>query len=338
MKIFLTCKEGFEKVLGRELVTYGIKPQAQGAGWVMAEGDPSVLTSSGNGLCFACDIFLDPADIQAESVNGFIRALVDLFTAHLGDGKLDGAWPYFFVSFGDEKLGRFTQSLKDRWLEALRKKMSRIARSGTDSIPQSRGFVDGFFVVLTDFNKAKVFHKAMSQGQQRMKLDPQSPSRSYLKLEEAFHVLGFGPKEGERVVDLGAAPGGWSLSALKRGGVVIAVDNGPLREPVKSHPKLTHLQVDAFRYQPAGPEPVDWLLCDVLEAPEMIMGLLRQWFQKKWCRYFIVNLKLGREDPTALLALIRDDNKGLSAYCQSLCIRQLYHDREEITLMGTLKP
>jgi 23S rRNA (cytidine2498-2'-O)-methyltransferase len=215
--------------------------------------------------------------------------------------------------------------------------MSRVAKLAKDGIPQGPKFGEGFFVFVTDFNQALVSFEALSQGQQRMKLDPQSPSRSYLKLEEAFHIFARFPQEGEVVVDLGAAPGGWSLSALKRGATVIAIDNGPLREPVSSHPKLTHLKADALKYQLAGAAPVDWLLCDVLEKPEMIVELVRKWLGKKWCRNFIVNLKVGRGDPIALLKEIRDSKKGLLPFCQTLSIRQLYHDREEITLMGTVK-
>ena len=41
--------------------------------------------------------------------------------------------------------------------------------------------------------------------------------------------MGLEPMPGERVCDLGAAPGGWSYSAAKRGASVVAVDNGPLK-------------------------------------------------------------------------------------------------------------
>lgn len=337
MKILLTSKEGYEKVLAREILSYGFKPQSDGKGWVLAEGgDPAVLQRHG-GLCFACDIMLAPQNGQSASVNSFVRVLTDLFVAHLGQKPSLEPWGYRFFAFGDDKLCRYADTLKERWLEAFRKKMSRVSKLAKDGIPRGPEFSEGFFVFVTDFNKALVSFQAMSQGQQRMKMDPQAPSRSYLKLEEAFHLFARAPKQGEVVVDLGAAPGGWSLSALKRGATVIAVDNGLLREPVRSHSKLMHLKADALKYQPEGPVPVDWLLCDVLEKPEMIVDLLRKWLGKRWCRYFIVNLKIGRRDPIALLNEIRDDKKGLLPFCQSLSIRQLYHDREEITLMGTVR-
>ncbi|HEX7927769.1 MAG TPA: SAM-dependent methyltransferase, partial [bacterium] len=70
-------------------------------------------------------------------------------------------------------------------------------------------------------------------GVHRMPQDALAPSRSYLKVEEALDVmrqsgLGGSPRPNETVVDLGAAPGGWTWAFLKRGCRVQAVDNGPL--------------------------------------------------------------------------------------------------------------
>jgi 23S rRNA (cytidine2498-2'-O)-methyltransferase len=170
-----------------------------------------------------------------------------------------------------------------------------------------------------------------------MMMDPQAPSRSYLKIEESFRIFGRAPGDGETVIDLGAAPGGWSLSALKRGATVIAIDNGPLREPVLSHPNIRHLKADALKYEPRENGPVDWLLCDVLEDPDLIINLLRKWLSRKWCRCFVVNLKVGRHDPVTVLRKLKDPSEGLARHCRTLLVRQLYHDREEITLMGEVK-
>jgi len=84
-------------------------------------------------------------------------------------------------------------------------------------------------------------------------------------------------------------------------------------------------------------KPVDWLLCDVLEEPNIIFKLLEKWLKQKWCRYFIANIKVGRNDPILLLKKIRHNQKGLSRLCDPLIMRQLYHDRKEITLMGRVK-
>lgn len=53
-------------------------------------------------------------------------------------------------------------------------------------------------------------------------------SYKLLQLDNRFHIIG----DGDKVVDLGAAPGGWSQVALERvggDGLVIAVDIKPIR-------------------------------------------------------------------------------------------------------------
>ena len=68
-------------------------------------------------------------------------------------------------------------------------------------------------------------------GAHRKPFDQLAPSRSYLKIEEAFDMLGESPRRGQTVADLGAAPGGWTYAFVKRGCRVTAVDNGPMRIP-----------------------------------------------------------------------------------------------------------
>jgi 23S rRNA (cytidine2498-2'-O)-methyltransferase len=248
--------------------------------------------------------------------------------------RIDAPWPFLFSSSGNEQLIHRAKTTQECWLEKIQKKVSRVAKLSKEGMPQGPKFSEGFFVHFTDFDKAFVSFKAFSQGQQRMSMDPEAPSRSFLKLEEAFRVFGCEPKEDDVVVDLGAAPGGWSHSALKRGASVTAIDNGPLRDPVKSHKKMQHFKVDALTYEYEQENAADWLLCDILEKPSIILDLLHKWLSQKWCRRFIVNFKVGRSDPILLLKEIRDARKGLLPYCDRLIIRHLYHDREEITLMG----
>jgi hypothetical protein len=107
-------------------------------------------------------------------------------------------------------------------------------------------------------------------GAVRMKDDPQAPSRSYLKVEEAFFRMNEWPQPGQRVVDLGAAPGGWTLAFAKRGCHVIAVDNGPLKLPAPGPGwgTVDHRPIDGVTFAwPAHQPPVDWLVADMLVPP-----------------------------------------------------------------------
>ena len=79
------------------------------------------------------------------------------------------------------------------------------------------------------------------------------PARSVYKLEEIdqrCHLL----HQGQRVLDLGAAPGSWSLYAAGRvgaQGLVVAIDLKPMSQVFPS--QVIALQSDAF-----DPENADW--------------------------------------------------------------------------------
>ncbi|MFC1514496.1 SAM-dependent methyltransferase [Candidatus Omnitrophota bacterium] len=331
MDLLITCKPDYEKLLARELTLYGLKACGEGRGWVRSQAQTEI-----NEACFACTIRENPVEIEAASVNAFTEKLIGLFINSIKDKQIDSPWQFLFSSCDDKRLIGRAKTVENDWRKKIRKKMSRVAKLSSSGIPYSPVFIPGFFVHFIDFNVCLVSFKALSLGQKRMQMDPQAPSRSYLKIEEAFNLIGYEPKKNETVVDLGAAPGGWSYSALRRGAKVIAIDNGRLKEPLESHPNIRHLKEDALEFDPVGMKPVDWLFCDIIERPEVIFNLMHKWLARKWCRNFAVNLKVGRADPILLLKKIKDPKKGLSAYCRLLKIRQLYHDRQEITLVGKI--
>lgn len=337
MDLFITCKPGFETILAHELVLYDLVVHARGNGWVRAQ--PAKKTSAKelpfqNDACFSLTTLKDPLEIRATSANDFIEKLLDAFITHLGATRLNAPWPLEFAASLDERLAQRAKTVEDGWLLKLRKKMSRVAKLASPGIPPGPVFLPGFFVYFIDFNRALAAFNAHYAGQARMRFDDLAPSRSYLKIEEAYQMIGAEPKKGETVVDLGAAPGGWSYSALKRNARVTAVDNGALKEPVKSHPRIVHLREDALKFNPSPDIPVDWLFCDIIEDPEIIFDLVHTWLKKSWCQHFIVNFKLGHADPILLLQKIRDPRHGLAPFCRSLKIRHLYHNREEITVAG----
>lgn len=336
--VLITCKTNYEKILARECALHDINFQTKGRGWILAHWEEHALSKQHEipltDPCFAHNIFKNPTTISAASVNRLTEKLINIFITHLGQTRIVEPWALLFSSSGEEQLIQRAKSVKKCWLTKMRKRMSHVVKLSKEGLPHCSKFVDGFFVHFVDFNQAFVSFKALSAGQQRMQMDSSAPSRSYLKVEEAFRIFGHEPQMNEIIIDLGAAPGGWSYSALKRGATVTAIDNGPLKDPVKSHQNINHLKIDAFKYTYDHSKPADWLLCDILEKPDIILNLLHKWLDQKWCRHFIVNLKIGRDDPIVLLKKIRDTQNGLPPYCKFLHVRQLYHNREEITLMG----
>lgn len=196
----------------------------------------------------------------------------------------------------------------------------------------------GLFVFLPAFGRAFAARAAVLGGQRRMADDAKAPSRSYLKVEEACGVLGCQPASAELVVDLGAAPGGWSYSAARRGARVIAVDNGPLKGGARDHPLIEHRREDVFGFRPPAGTGVDWLFCDLVEDPHHVArNLIAPWLETGWCRRYVINLKFGRADPLALLRGVTTPDSIFARRSGLLCVRHLYHDREELTVVGELR-
>ncbi len=331
----LLCRgqAGFEDVLAGELRARGLTETERGGGWLTTtDGRPEVIED----LCFAHTVATAAVEVGGDSVNALATRLLDQFLDGARDERFEGAWPCVFsAAAGLDGLGRRMDAVEQAFRELLKKRMGRVARLATDELPRGVGRARGFFVQFVDFKRAYVSREVVLGGQRRMSDDPAAPSRSYLKIEEAYGLLGREPAAGEVVVDLGAAPGGWSYSAAKRGARVIALDNGPLKGGALGHTLIEHRREDAYAYRPAAGERVDWLFCDLVDDPREVMRrIVEPWLINGWCRRFVVILKFGRVDPLALLREVRAGDGVLARRASGTRVRHLFHDREEFTLTG----
>jgi len=178
-------------------------------------------------------------------------------------------------------------------------------------------------------------------GIPRLAMPREAPSRSTLKLAEAFVVfLGDDAarllRPGMRAVDLGAAPGGWTWQLAQRGLRVTAVDNGALKGPVAADPLVLHVRADGLVFRPR--RAVDWMVCDIVQAPSRTAELCARWIAEGSARRTIFNLKLPMKKRSDA---VREARAHIDAILRraggrhSLALRQLYHDREEITVFAT---
>ncbi|WP_018935579.1 23S rRNA (cytidine(2498)-2'-O)-methyltransferase RlmM [Thioalkalivibrio sp. ALJ24] len=171
----------------------------------------------------------------------------------------------------------------------------------------------------------------------RLKAPRAAPSRSALKLEEAWHQF-LTPAEREQrlsegmsAVDLGAAPGGWTWQLVRRGLHVQAVDNGPMDPGLMAGGQVEHVREDAFTWLP--PRPVHWLVCDIVDRPGRVSDRIGDWLEAGWAEEAIFNLKLPMKKRYETVRECLDRLEGrLAGRGFRLRARQLYHDREEITV------
>jgi 23S rRNA (cytidine2498-2'-O)-methyltransferase len=167
-------------------------------------------------------------------------------------------------------------------------------------------------------------------GRLRVHVPDAAPSRAAMKLLEAFAWLDRAPDAGDVCVDLGAAPGGWSWVLLERRARVLAIDPAFLARSLQGKRGLEHLRRDAFKYEPK--EPVDWLFSDMAWRPLESAALLAKWARRGWARFLVANIKLPMRKKAEMLVRVREilGDGGWS----NLRVRQLYHDREEVTVAG----
>jgi 23S rRNA (cytidine2498-2'-O)-methyltransferase len=172
-------------------------------------------------------------------------------------------------------------------------------------------------------------------GIPRLRFPTGAPSRSALKLEEAFHIFLGDERQkhlraGMRAADLGAAPGGWTWLLVMNGIHVIAVDNGPMDAQVMASGLVEHRREDGFRFRPN--RPLDWLVCDMVEQPIRIARLIADWATSGLFRESIFNLKLPmkkrHQEVMRCKGVLEERLEGRSF---QLSFKQLYHDREEVT-------
>ncbi|WP_111414724.1 23S rRNA (cytidine(2498)-2'-O)-methyltransferase RlmM [Billgrantia lactosivorans] len=181
-------------------------------------------------------------------------------------------------------------------------------------------------------------------GIRRLRFPAAAPSRSTLKLEEAWHE--FIPRdeweerlaEGMQAADLGAAPGGWTWQLVKCGMHVFAIDNGPMKGDLMATGLVEHLREDGFVWEP--PYRLDWLVCDIVDKPARVTAMVQRWLTRRWCREAVFNLKLPmkrrREEVVRCLDMLRQALHEAGVPADLRC-RQLYHDREEVTVHVRLR-
>ena len=330
-------QHGFETLLARELLEAGLSTKETGTGWVLAApARADAATGWLDDLCFPHFVLLLPQEIRGDSVNALAQRIAQFLFDSVRGEEIEGAWPCVFLGAAEQPgLGRRVAAVEKSFHEIFKKKMARLARLAAPVLPAGRGYGRGLIVYFADFGRIFVAREIWRGGQRRMADDPLAPSRSYLKIEEAYVVMGREPGAGESVCDLGASPGGWSYSAARRGARVVAVDNGPMKGGALDHALIEHRREDAFRYTPPGGRVFDWMFCDLVEEPHHVLAsLVDLWLSHGWCRRFVIILKFGRTDAIELLSEMRAADSPFTLHARNLRIRHLYHNREEFTIMG----
>lgn len=295
-------------------------------------------------IAFARQTLVDAAAGEAPSIQAWSRLVADTAAAALPEA---GSWRLHVAPrYGEGRAGtRRAALIAGAIAEHLSKRRRRLLRAlepGSAPFTPETSLVqlvlsspDQGWLSVAAAPLPYALRRIISPfplGEVRVPRDPAPPSRAYAKLIEAEERLGRRIAAGETCVDLGAAPGSWSHVALARGARVIAVDRSGLRDDLMASPRLEFRRGDAFRFEPES--PVDWLLCDVIAAPERSIALLIDWVRRRLARRFVVTIKFtGQERYAELDELARI----LPAECAELYITKLSANKNEVTAFGEVR-
>lgn len=247
-------------------------------------------------------------------------------------------WAEYADTTDGREMATFARKFSSALAQHLRKKGQLVKQTGQSAMRVFVFMLSGveMFVGIAPIKNSSPWQL----GIPRLKFPKTAPSRSTLKLEEAWHW--FIPKKqwDERLalsstaVDLGAAPGGWTWQLVQRSMFVTAVDNGPMNPELMNTGQVKHVQEDAYKYVP--PETVNLMVCDVVDKPIKTAQMAADWVLNGWCEEAIFNLKLPMkqryQEVTSCLNVIAE-NCMQAGVGYELSAKHLYHDREEITCL-----
>lgn len=351
----LYCRPGFERECAQEVTdaaaALGIEGHVktrENGGYALFLPHQPVAGRLRRGLRFSEFIFVRQMVSEATLVDGLptgdrITPLLDAIRSHFG-----GGFSTLWLETPDTGEAKELAGFLRRFAPALKSAVAKAGLlGGGPAAPRLHlCFLSSAAVYLgaSDIGNSAPW----PMGIPRLKLPREAPSRSTLKLAEAFLVFLDAAdraewlREGRTAVDLGAAPGGWTWQLVRHGLHVTAVDNGALDPALLSCGQVEHIRADGFHWTPrARAGRADWLVCDMVEKPSRIAALVADWIGEGRATRALFNLKLPmkrrRFEVEHCRELIHRRLEASAACAEySLRFRQLFHDREEVT--GYLAP
>ncbi|GHB07032.1 23S rRNA (cytidine(2498)-2'-O)-methyltransferase RlmM [Salinicola rhizosphaerae] len=342
----LYCRAGFEAdlaaeiadraaLIGEEGEVAAAAPNSGFVRWRTADDEPANAIHRAlplGGLVFARQslVAFAPLSLDREDRLSAIAALVEA-----SGWSFESVWHETPDTNEGKSLGRLAKSLS-RPLESALKRAGALRRKAGGRRLHLYWLAGDEVQVGISFPGNRSEHPG---GVLRLRHPHDAPSRSTLKLEEAWHT--FIPRDawplrlsdGMQAVDLGAAPGGWTYQLVRKGMFVYAIDNGPMDKGLMATGQVEHLKEDGFVWEP--PYRLDWLVCDIVDKPMRVIDMVERWLVKRWCREAVFNLKLPMkrrwQEVSRCLARLEQTLAANDVSAHIAC-RHLYHDREEVTV------
>lgn len=157
------------------------------------------------------------------------------------------------------------------------------------------------------------------------------PSRAWRKIVEGLMWSGAPVKAGDKVLEIGAAPGGSTRALAERGAEVIAIDPLPLDPTVLAMPSVRWIgrAIGDIKFESLPPD-VTWIATDINLPPlEQLPGLRRLVGRyHKTLQGLLLMIKLADDEAAESLPLFFDQLRELGA--RTVRARQLPANRKDL--------
>lgn len=349
--LFVTCQVGAEKALKQELAR--TRPELRFAysrpGFVTfkAEGplEPDLALESVFARAFGLSLGKAAGDTSEARAAEVCRLAAEQVAAHTAAGfaRLH-VWPRDQRAAGDHGYEPGLTEESQAAEGALRAAWPAGAGPVPPTVTAPRAGEAVLDVVLVEpelwwvgWHKHGPSHKSAPGGLSVPQLPPHAVSRAYAKMAAALDWAELPLRAGERVVELGASPGGASQALLDRGLEVTGIDPAEIHPDVLAHPKFTHFRKRTHEVRRREFRKTRWLFADMNVAPQYTLdsveGIVT--FPETDIRGMILTLKLPAWELADQIPAFEEKVRGWG-FAHVRCAQLAAH-RQEIALAATVK-
>ena len=158
-------------------------------------------------------------------------------------------------------------------------------------------------------------------------------SRSEFKLEELFRTTDLRPPDHGLALDLGASPGGWTRILRGYGLNVVAVDPADLDPRLRSDRGIRHVRTTSRPFLEETSDTFEVIVNDMRMDPAMSVDLMVDAAAHlQPGGMLVMTLKLSHH---AAIRTIRNAVDRLAEVIEIRLVRQLHHNRNEVTIVAT---
>ncbi len=295
-----------------------------------------------NGIFFACQLLPQPVPCSSQSIKGWAALLLEALVNSIPEETEAWGLQVFDQSTAETGKQHSRARLIEQETVALLKQKRRSLLRKLSKDPSKHAALaqlvltspDDGYLSITSAPQVKALSPVISPfraGYVSIPDDRLPPSRAFKKLREAQLRFGLSFRPGMQCADLGACPGGWTHVLVEAGCRVLAVDRSPLDPKLMRSKQVSFASGDAFSWTPE--KALDWLVCDVIAAPEKTAALIERWLRERLCHSLCVTVKFKGSPDFGVLASVK---RSLAQHCVEHGGKQLTANKNELTVFGHL--